>query len=330
MMDYQPNYSGQKVLITGGLGFIGSNLAIELSRLGANVTVIDALTEDDGGNRTNLSGHDEVETIIGDIGNDDLVRPLVKQADLIFNLSGRVSHIDSVRDPVSDLYANTVSQLRLLESARAVKPEVRIVYASTRQIYGRADTTVVNEDSPIRPIDPNGISKFAADAYHRMFARDFGMRTVVLRLTNTYGPRQLLRHNRQGFIPWFIRLAMEGKELSIFGDGRQTRDATFVDDVVDAFVRVGALPDLNGQVFNLGSNFVHSVREIAETAISVAGAGRLRLVPFPDEKRRIDIGSIACDFSRFTAATGWSPTIDLRPGIERTVEYYRERIDDYL
>jgi nucleoside-diphosphate-sugar epimerase len=207
---------------------------------------------------------------------------------------------------------------------------VRIVHTSTRQIYGKSETPSVTEESPIRPIDPNGISKFASDAYHRMFARDFGMRTAVLRLTNTFGPRQLLAHNRQGFIPWFIRTAMTGGEITIYGDGLQTRDILYVDDAVDALLRVAALPELSGQVFNVGSPFIHSVGEVARLAVELAGTGSLRLIPFPEEKKRIDVGSVACDYSAMTQATGWLPSTDLRTGIARTIEYFRPRLAAYI
>jgi nucleoside-diphosphate-sugar epimerase len=323
-------FSGQAVLVTGGLGFIGSSLALALAAAGAKVTVIDSLSAGDGGNRENLSGQDAIEIVIADIAETSVVRPLVERSDLVFNLSGKVSHIDSVNDPLADLHANTTSQLAFLEVCRRTKPTLRIVHTSTRQIYGKADTSSVNEDSPIRPIDPNGISKFAADAYHRMFARDFGMPTAVLRLTNTFGPRQLLAHNRQGFIPWFIRTAMTGGEITIYGDGLQTRDILYVDDVIDALLRVAALPVLSGQVYNVGSPFIHAVRDVAELAVELAGSGSLRLIPFPEEKKRIDVGSVACDYTAMTQATGWVPKTDLRTGIARTIEYFRPRLALYL
>lgn len=322
-------WAGRRVLVLGGLGFIGSNLAIALRNVEALVTVVDSLSEGDGGNPENLRDEPGIEISVGDIGSESLMRPLIERSEIAFNLAGKVSHIDSVRDPLADLYANTTAHLRFLQLCRTANPGLRIVYTSTRQIYGRADTSVVDEESPIRPIDPNGISKFAADAYHRMFARDFGMPTAVLRLTNTFGPRQLLRHNRQGFIPWFIRTAMQGGEIKIFGDGTQTRDVTYVDDVVNALLGVAQLPELTGQVFNVGSPFVHSVREIAEVIITATGQGTLSIVPFPEEKKRIDIGSIASSFDALTRATGWLPEVRLADGIQRTVDYFRTRLDRY-
>jgi nucleoside-diphosphate-sugar epimerase len=329
-MPYQSHYANRRVLVTGGLGFLGSNLALTLRALGAHVTVIDALSEGDGGNRANLRGADDIAVTVGDIADAGLVRPLVEASEIAFNLSGKVSHIDSVRDPLADQHANSVSQLVFLEQCRYGNPSLPIVHTSTRQIYGKPSTPRVTEDSPIQPIDPNGVSKFGADAYHRMYARDFGMPTAVLRLTNTFGPRQLVRHARQGFIPWFIRLALENREISVFGDGEQTRDVTYVDDAVDALLRVGALPKLEGQAFNVGANQVHSVRAIAEAAIAAAGSGRLTLVPFPADKLKIDVGSVACDFSALTAATGWQPTTSLETGIERTIAFYRERLPEYV
>jgi len=322
--------AGSAVLVTGGLGFIGSNLAIALRDAGAKVTVVDSLSAGDGGNRENLRAEANIEIVVADIAQNEVIVPLIERCDFAFNLSGKVSHIDSVNDPLADLHANATSQLRFLESCRRHKPSLPIIYTSTRQIYGKADTTTVTEDSPIRPIDPNGISKFAADAYHRMFARDFGMRTAVLRLTNTSGPRQLLAHNRQGFIPWFIRTALEAGEITIYGDGRQTRDIAYVDDVVDAMLRVARLPELSGQVFNVGSPFIHSVAEVAELAVELAGRGRLRLIPFPEEKKKIDVGSVACDYAAITRATGWLPKTGLREGMARTIEFYRPRLAAYL
>jgi UDP-glucose 4-epimerase len=329
-MDHEKTYANRRVLVTGGLGFLGSNLALALRGLGARVTVIDALSDGDGGNRANLRGYDDISVVVADIADTAATTPLVANAELAFNLSGKVSHIDSVRDPLADQHANAVSQLSFLEQCRKHNPELRIVHTSTRQIYGRADTARVTEDSPVRPIDPNGVSKFSADAYHRMYARDFGMPTAVLRLTNTFGPRQLVRHARQGFIPWFIRLALEGQEIKVFGDGEQTRDVTYADDAVEALLRVGALPELTGQVFNVGASEVHSVRSIAEAAIRAAGSGSLTLVPFPPDKLKIDVGSVACDFSALTAATGWVPVTSLETGVERTVAFYRERLAEYL
>ncbi|MES1174468.1 MAG: NAD-dependent epimerase/dehydratase family protein [Myxococcales bacterium] len=326
----ESSFSGRAALVTGGLGFIGSALALALSEAGARVTVVDSLSAGDGGNRENLKDAHGIEVVIADIGDKLSTQPLVERSDIVFNLSGKVSHIDSVNDPLADLHANTISQLAFLEVCRRIKPEIPIVHTSTRQIYGKAETGSVDEDSPIRPIDPNGISKFAADAYHRMFARDFGMKTAVLRLTNTFGPRQLLAHNRQGFIPWFIRTAMTGSEITIYGDGRQTRDILYVDDAVDALLMVAELPELNGQVFNIGSPFIHSVGEVAELAVELAGTGSLRLVPFPEEKKRIDVGSVACDYSAMTSATGWIPKINLRDGLARTIEYFRPRLAAYL
>jgi nucleoside-diphosphate-sugar epimerase len=324
------NFAGRSVLVTGGLGFIGSALALCLRSAGAKVVVIDSMSAGDGGNHENLRDQAGIDIVVADIAEGSVLRPLVEQAEVIFNLAGKVSHIDSVNDPLADLHANTISQLSFLEVCRRSKPSVRIVHTSTRQIYGKSDTPSVNEQSPIRPIDPNGISKFAADAYHRMFARDFGMATAVLRLTNTFGPRQLLSHNRQGFIPWFVRTAMTGGEITIYGDGRQTRDILYVDDVVDALLRVASLPELTGQVFNIGSPFIHSVAEVAELAVELAGSGSFRLIPFPEEKKRIDVGSVACDYSAATRATGWVPQTSLREGLAQTIAYFRPRLAAYL
>lgn len=323
-------YRDRRVLVTGGLGFIGSNLVHALVQEGARVTIIDAMTEGDGGNICNVDGVEgRIKTHRADIGDAELLKKILPNHELIFNLAGKVSHIDSVRDPLSDLQANTTSHLKLLIACLRDNPDIRIVYTGTRQIYGKSDTNVVTEESPIRPLDPNGISKFAADAYHRMFARDFGLKTAVLRLTNTYGPRQLMKHNRQGFIPWFVRQALDGEEIAIFGDGRQTRDTNFVDDVVDALLRVGASETLHGEVYNLGSDEQRSVLDIAQTIIRVAQSGTYAVKPFPDSLKKIDIGSIACDYSKFTAAFGWRPMTSFETGVRTMIEFYRTKKEKY-
>jgi len=331
MMDYREYYRGRRVLITGGLGFIGSNLARQLATLGADLLLVDSLIPDYGGRLFNIAGiEDRVRVNIADVRQASTMNYLVRGVDVIFNLAGQVSHIDSMRDPHTDLDINCRSQLTILEACRRHNPGVRVVYAGTRQVYGKPDFLPVTEDHLVRPTDVNGINKVAGEYYHLVYNNVFGVRACSLRLTNIYGPRQLVKHNRQGFIGWFIRLAVEGGEIQVFGDGSQVRDFVYVDDAADAFLRAGASGACDGQVFNVGGAEPVAHRDLVRMLIDVAGSGRVTFVDWPPEKKAIDIGSVYADSSRFTAATGWSPSVNLRDGLARTVAFYREHLPRYL
>ena len=271
-VDHRDFYRDRKVLVTGGLGFIGSNLCRALADLGADVTAVDSLLPDYGGNLFNLSGYeDRVRINIADVRGHGM-EYLVRGQEVLFNLAGQVSHIDSMTDPVTDLEINCTSQLRLLEAVRRGNPELKIVYAGTRQVYGRPLYLPVDEKHLLQPVDVNGINKISGEFYHLVYHQVYGIRASSLRLTNTYGPRQLIRHNRQGFIGWFIRQAALGEEIQVFGDGTQKRDFNHVDDVVDAFLRAGASDAADGQVFNLGEETPVSLVELVELLVEVAGA----------------------------------------------------------
>jgi UDP-glucose 4-epimerase len=329
--DYREFYRGRRVLITGGVGFIGSNLARRLADLDADVLIVDSLLTDYGGNLFNLTGYESrVRVNIADIRQGTTMDYLVRGREVIFNLAGQVSHIDSMRDPQTDLDINCRSQLTLLESCRRHNPATKVVYAGTRQIYGKPDRLPVDESHLVRPTDINGINKAAGEQYHLVYNNVFGVRACSLRLTNVYGPRQLIRHNRQGFIGWFIRLALEGHEIQVFGDGSQVRDFVHVDDVCDAFLRAGVSDACNGGVFNVGGSEPITHRDLVAMLIAAAGRGSMRLVPWPDEKRRIDIGSFYSDSSRFTQTTGWMSTIPLSEGLASTMAYYRDHYEQYV
>ncbi|MCC7008731.1 MAG: NAD-dependent epimerase/dehydratase family protein [Acidobacteria bacterium] len=329
--DYREFYRGRRVLITGGLGFIGSNLARSLVALGADVLVVDSLLPDYGGNLFNLTGVDDrLRVNIADIRQGTTMNYLVRGRDVIFNLAGQVSHIDSMRDPHTDLDINCRSQLTLLEACRQHNPETKVVFAGTRQIYGKPARLPVDETHLVRPTDVNGINKAAGENYHIVYNDVFGVRACSLRLTNVYGPRQLIRHNRQGFIGWFIRLAIEDREIQVYGDGSQVRDFVYVDDVCDAFLRAGHCDDCNGDVFNVGGLQPIAHRDLVRLLIDRAGTGRVRFVPWPEDKRRIDIGSFYSDSSKFSTATGWSPAVDLSTGFDRTLAFYRAHFDQYV
>jgi UDP-glucose 4-epimerase len=328
--DYLEFYRGRRVMITGGLGFIGSNLAWRLADLGADILLVDSLIEDYGGNLFNVSGLEgRVRVNVADVRQPTTMNYLVRDREVIFNLAGQVSHIDSMRDPYNDLEINCRSQLTVLEACRRYNPAVKVVFAGTRQVYGRPERLPVGEDQLVRPTDINGINKAAGEYYHLVYNNVFGVRACSLRLTNVYGPRQLIRHNRQGFIGWFIRLAIEGREIQIFGDGLQLRDFVFVDDAADAFLRAGASDRCNGEVFNVGGAQPVSHLELVTLLIDVAGAGTYRLVDWPPEKKAIDIGSFFADSSRVRATLGWEPQVSLRDGLARTIDFYRAHFEKY-
>ena len=329
--DYRGFYKGRRVLVTGGLGFIGSNLATRLVAEGADVLLVDALIPEYGGNPFNIAGiRDRVTVTISDIRNESVMKVLVSGRDVIFNLAGQVSHIDSMRDPYTDLDINCRAQLSLLEACRAHNTGVRVVYAGTRQVYGKPDRLPVDERHLVRPVDVNGVNKAAGESYHLLYNNVFGVRASSLRLTNVYGPRQLVKHNRHGFIGWFIRLAIEDREIPVYGDGSQLRDFVYVDDAVDAFLRAGAMAACDGEVFNVGGERPIAHADLVRMLVEVAGGGRVRLVDWPDDKKRIDIGSFYSDWSKFSAATGWRPRVDLRDGLQRTVAYYRAHLPQYV
>jgi UDP-glucose 4-epimerase len=329
--EYREFYRGRRVLITGGLGFIGSNLARHLVGLGADVLVVDSLLPDYGGNLFNVSGiEDRIRVNIADVRQGTTMNYLVRGREVIFNLAGQVSHIDSMRDPHTDLEINCRSQLTILEACRQHNPHTKVVFASTRQIYGKPDRLPVDESHLVRPTDVNGINKAAGENYHIVYNNVFGVRACSLRLTNVYGARQLIRHNRQGFIGWFIRLALEGREIQIYGDGSQVRDLVHVDDVADAFLRAGATDAVNGDVFNVGGSEPITHRDLVRILIEEAGSGSMALVDWPEDIKRIDIGSFYCDSTKFQSATGWRSAIDLREGFSRTLAYYRANFDRYV
>ena len=329
--DYGGFYRDRPVMITGGLGFIGSNLAWRLVELGARVVIVDSLIDDYGGNLFNICGiEDRLRVNIADVRQQTTMNYLVRGQEIIFNLAGQVSHIDSMRDPYTDLEINCRAQLSILEACRTYNPAVKIVYAGTRQVYGRADSLPVSESHLVRPADVNGINKAAGEYYHLLYNNVFDLRACSLRLTNVYGPRQLIRHNRQGFIGWFIRLAIEDREIQVFGDGSQMRDFVYVDDAADAFLRAGASDACDGDVFNVGGDEPISHRDLVSLLIQAAGTGTVRYVEWPADKKRIDIGSFYSDSTKFRERVGWTPRIELREGLRRTIAFYREHMAEYL
>jgi UDP-glucose 4-epimerase len=330
-VEYREFYRGRKVMVTGGLGFIGSNLARRLVELGADVLLVDSLIPDYGGNLFNIDGiADRVRVNIADIRQQSTMNYLVQGLAVIFNLAGQVSHIDSMRDPYTDLEINCRSQLTLLEACRNHNADAKVVFAGTRQIYGRAASLPVTESHLVRPTDVNGINKAAGEYYHLVYNNVFGVRGCSLRLTNVYGPRQLVKHNRQGFIGWFIRLAIEGRPIQVYGDGSQLRDFVYVDDAAEAFLRAGASDITNGEAYNVGGDRPISHRDLTTLLVGIAGAGRVEYVQWPPEQKAIDIGSFYTDSTKFSRATGWKPAVPLEEGLRRTVQFYGKHLAHYV
>jgi len=330
-VDYREFYRGRSVMITGGLGFIGSNLARALVELCADVLLVDSLIPDYGGNLFNIDGiGDRVHVNVADVRQQSTMNYLVRDRAVIFNLAGQVSHIDSMRDPYTDLEINCRSQLTILEACRYNNPGAKVVFAGTRQIYGRPISLPVDESHLVMPTDVNGINKAAGEYYHLVYNNVFGVRACSLRLTNVYGPRQLLKHNRQGFIAWFIRLAIEGREIEIYGDGSQLRDFVYVDDAVDAFLRAGASDACNGDAFNVGGDQAFTHRDLTALLVGIAGSGSVRYVEWPADKKAIDIGSFYADSTKFKRVTGWAPAVPLAEGLARTVAFYRDHLGQYI
>lgn len=317
-------YRGKKVLITGGLGFLGSNLAIRLVQSGASVVIVDSLDPTCGGNYFNIEPiHNDVEVVGGDSCDLPLMRKLVRDKAYVFSLAGHVSHIESMQDPFGDLRMNCVAPLTVLEACKLENREARVVYSGTRQVYGRPDVLPLVETHPRRPVDVNGVNKMAGEWYHIVYNQAYGIWTVSLRLVNTYGPRQLVKHPRQGFIGWFVRKAIDGEEIQLFGDGQQLRGFNYVDDVVDAMLIAGVHERTQGDYFNLGGARPFTLESFVELLLRLTGRGSYRIVPFPEENKSIDIGSVYSSWHKFNFVTGWAPRISLEEGLARTVEYYQ-------
>ena len=318
-------FSDSDVLVTGGLGFIGSSLARRLVQLGARVTLIDSLIPEYGGNVFNIADiRDRVTVHHADVRDAAAMASLVKNRNFLFNLAGQTSHLDSMTDPLTDLNINTTAQLFILEACRLYNRDVKIVFASTRQLYGRPKYLPVDEKHPVNPVDLNGIHKLAGELYHLLYSDVYKIRACALRLTNTYGPGMRVKDDRQTFLGIWIRRLLEGEPIQIFGDGSQRRDFNFVDDVVEAFLLAAAAPEADGEIFNLGQSEPISLKELAALLIQVNGGGNAKTVPFPVERKAIDIGDYYSDFSKIHEALGWSPQVSLRDGLARTVSYYKE------
>jgi len=327
MMD---QFRGASVMITGGLGFIGSNLAIRLVELGAKVTLVDSLIPEYGGNLKNIEPvADKVSVNISDVRDEHSMKYLIQGQDYLFNLAGQTSHLDSMENPYPDLDINARAQLSILEACRKFNPTVRVVYASTRQVYGVPESLPVDERHPVRPVDVNGINKVAGEGYHLVYNNVYGIRTAVLRLTNTYGPRMRIKDARQTFLGVWIRRLLEGEPILVYGDGRQVRDFNYVDDLVRALLMAAVDERAYGQIFNLGADDPTTLKDVAAKMTS-AHAGCFEVVPFPHKLKAIDIGDYYGDYRRIRSQLGWVPQVSLEEGLKRSIAYFKENLRFYI
>ncbi|MBW4487533.1 MAG: NAD-dependent epimerase/dehydratase family protein [Trichocoleus desertorum ATA4-8-CV12] len=322
-MNHIQNLENSNILITGGLGFVGSSLARRLVRLNSKVTLVDSLIPQYGGNLFNIHDiKDDVNINITDVRDPYAMAYLVQGQDFLFNLAGQTSHIDSMTDPLTDLNINASAQLSILEACRRHNPKIKIIFASTRQLYGKPEYLPVDEKHSIRPVDVNGINKLAGEWYHLLYNNVYQIQACALRLTNTYGPGMRVKDARQTFLGVWIRNLIEGKPIQVFGDGAQLRDFNYVDDTVEALLRAAIDPKANGEVFNLGSSEYINLKDLAELMVELYGEGNYELVPFPPDRKAIDIGDYYSDYSKINQALGWSPIVSLREGLKQTLAYY--------
>ncbi|MCI0415648.1 NAD-dependent epimerase/dehydratase family protein [bacterium] len=329
-MTFSNLFNGKNVLITGGLGFIGSNLAHQLVELGANVLLVDSLIPEYGGNIFNIDSiRNQAQINISDVRDEHSMRYLVQEKDFLFNLAGQTSHLDSMMEPYADLDINCRAQISILEACRKWNPNVKIVFASTRQIYGKPDYLPVDEKHLLRPVDANGINKMAGEWYHVLYNNVYKIRACSLRLTNTYGPRMRIKDARQTFLGLWIRHLIEGNSFEVWG-GRQLRDFTYVDDAVQAFLLAAASDKADGQVFNLGGDCVISLQELADLLIQLNGSGNFSNRDFPADRKAIDVGDYYADFNLIRTKLNWQPKTPLKEGLLKTLEYYRGNLERYI
>ncbi len=326
------HFAGRCVLITGGLGFIGSTLARRLAEAGAKIVLVDSLIPDYGGNLFNLDGYaDRVAVNIADVRDEYSMDYLVRGQDILFNLAGQTSHLDSMRDPYTDLEINVRSQLSILEACRKNNPGIKIVYASTRQFYGKPDYLPVDEQHLLHPTDVNGINKMAGEWYHIVYHQVYGLRATSLRLTNTYGPRMRVKDARQTFLGVWLKQVLCGEPILVYGDGRQLRDFNYVDDVVEVLLLAALDPRAEGQVYNLGSvEPPINLLDLAQLLIQINGQGQYQVVPFPPDRKVIDIGDYYSDFTKIRQELRWAPRTLLADGLQRSLAYYRAHLAHYL
>ncbi len=321
----------KKILITGGMGFIGSNLAQKMVNLNNQVTIVDSLIPEYGGNLRNIEGViDNISVNLSDIRDEYSICEIVKNHDYLFNLAGQTSHMDSMQDPFTDLDINAKAQLSILEACRKNNPDIRILFASTRQIYGKPSYLPVDERHPMHPVDVNGINKIAGEQYHILYQEVYGIASSVLRLTNTYGPRMRIKDARQTFLGIWIRNLLEGKPIEVFGDGKQRRDYNYIEDVLDALLIAATEEHAIGKVYNLGGPDPISLEDTAKIMCQEIEGSNYQMIPFPEDRKAIDVGDFICDYSAFGNQFGWEPKVNFEDGIQRTIEYFKTEIEHYI
>ena len=324
------SFGNARVLVTGGLGFIGSNLARRLVAHGANVTLVDSLIPQYGGNPHNIADiRDRVQVNVCDVRDRFAIEYLVQNQDFLFNLAGQTSHLDSMTDPRTDLEINAAAQLSILEACRKANPGIRIVFASTRQLYGRPDYLPVDEKHPIRPVDVNGINKLAGEWYHLLYSNVHGIRSSVLRLTNTYGPGMRVKDARQTFLGIWVRQLIERQPIKVFGDGLQLRDFNYVDDCVEALLLAATADTAIGKVYNLGGAEVMALKDLAALMVALVPGSRYEIVPFPPERKAIDIGDYYSNYELIERELGWAPKVALQQGLAQTMAYFQQHAAHY-
>lgn len=331
MSEAEGRFTGKRALVTGGLGFIGSNVARRLVDEGAQVTVVDNLDPRFGGNRFNIDGvESRIGVEIADIRDTEAMKRLLPAKDFVFNVAGQTSHVESMTDPQTDLEINCAAQLSMLELCRRLNPGVKVVFTSTRQLYGKPDYLPVDERHPVRPVDVNGINKWSGEQYHILYSNVYGLRACVLRLTNTYGPRMRVKDARQTFLGIWVRELLQGRPIKVFGAGTQLRDLNYVDDCVDAILSAAVSEAADGRIYNVGSSDVVTLNDLAATMVSLGYGGSYERVALPPERAAIDIGDYYSDFSLIRSELGWQPRIPLREGLEATLSFYKTNLAHFI
>lgn len=324
-------YKNKNVLITGGLGFIGSNLALKLIGLGANIKIIDNLNPLYGGNLFNILGEEgKIEIVINDMRDTNVMRPLIEKSDIIFHLAAQVSYIDSLNIPFEDLDLNARATLNILETCRKYNPLAKIIFSSSRMVYGKVEKHVITEHCETNPLSLYGIHKLTSEKYLLMYYKDFGIPCSILRLTNPYGPRQQIKHSKYSLVGWFIRQAMENKVIKIYGDGLQLRDYIYVDDIVDAMIKCAENEKAIGEIINIGSGISSRFSDMVQSVVNCVKSGSVEYIPWPKDYEKIETGDITVDISKLQELTGWKPNVLLEEGIQLTYEYYKKNISNYI
>ncbi len=324
-------YKNKNVLITGGLGFIGSNLALKLISLEANIKIIDNLNPLYGGNLYNILGiENKIEIVKNDIRDSNIMLSLIEKSDLIFHLAAQVSYIDSLNIPFEDLDLNARATLNILETCRKYNPKAKIIFSSSRMVYGKVEKPLITENCDTNPLSLYGIHKLTSEKYLLMYYKDFGIPCSILRLTNPYGPRQQVKHSKYSLVGWFIRQAMEGKVIKIYGDGLQLRDYIYVDDIVGAMIKCAESEKAIGEIINIGSGVSSRFSDMVQSVVSCVKSGKVEYISWPKDYEKVETGDITVDISKLQELTKWKPNVSLEEGIQLTYEYYKKNISNYI